>query len=169
MEKAVWVNHQYLKTADPAIVAQELEWHLRKMNVDPTKGPKLEDVIVAQRERTKTLVEMAEKSAFFYAELQGYNEKDAAKHLDANGVAALGELTVKLTALTDWSMPNLHETVNGFAAEKGLGLGKIAQPIRVAVAGMAISPPIDQTLALLGRERTLARLHAAVEFAKNKH
>src|SRR5581483_81960 len=166
MEKAVWVNHQYLKTADPSIVAPELDWHLRKMSVDPTRGPKLEDVILAQRERCKTLVEMAEKSAFFYAELTGYNEKDAAKHLDANGVAALGELATKLSALADWSMPTLHETVNGFAAEKGLGLGKIAQPIRVAVAGMAISPPIDQTLALLGRERTLARLNAAVAWGR---
>ncbi len=54
------------------------------------------------------------------------------------------------------------ETVNGFAEGRGLGLGNVAQPIRVAVAGMAISPPIDQTLFLLGRERTLARLAAAV-------
>jgi glutamyl-tRNA synthetase len=62
----------------------------------------------------------------------------------------------------------LHEAVNGFATEKGLGLGKIAQPIRVAIAGMAISPPIDETLFLLGRERSLARLTAAVQFAKGK-
>ena len=168
MEKAIWVNHQYLKTADPSIVAVELAWHLRKLNVDPTAGPKLEDVIVAQRERTKTLVEMAEKSAFFYSELTTYNEKDAAKHLDANGVAVLGELATKLSALKEWTMPILHDTVNGFATDKGLGLGKIAQPIRVAVAGMAISPPIDQTLALLGRERTLARLNAAVQFATKR-
>jgi glutamyl-tRNA synthetase len=168
MEKAIWVNHQYLKTADPSIVAVELDWHLRRMNVDPTAGPKLEDVIVAQRERTKTLVEMAEKSAFFYSELKGYNEKDAAKHFDSSGVSALGELAAKLGSLADWSAPALHEAVNGFATEKGLGLGKIAQPIRVAIAGMAISPPIDQTLFLLGRERSLARLKAAVQFAQGR-
>ncbi len=168
MEKAIWVNHQYLKTADPALVATELAWHLRKLNVDPTAGPKLEDVVVAQRERTKTLVEMAEKSAFFYSEISSYNEKDAAKHFDAPGIEVLGALSARLGALAEWTAPQLHDSVNGLATERGLGLGKIAQPIRVAIAGMAISPPIDQTLALLGRERTLARLLAAVEYARTR-
>jgi glutamyl-tRNA synthetase len=168
MEKAIWVNHQFLKSAEPAVVAVELDWHLRKLGVDPANGPKLEDVIVSQRERTKTLVEMAEKSAFFYGDLKGYNEKDAAKHLDANGVALLGELATKLAALSDWSKQALHDAVNGFATEKVVGLGKIAQPIRVAVAGMAVSPPIDETLVLLGRERTLARLKVAVDYGKNR-
>ena len=111
---------------------------------------------------------MAEKSKFFFAELDGYNDKDAAKHLTADGVALLDELRAKLEALPEWAAPALHETVNGFAEGRGLGLGKVAQPIRVAVAGMAISPPIDQTLFLLGRERTLARLEAAVIYVRNK-
>jgi glutamyl-tRNA synthetase len=166
MEKAIWVNHQFLKSADPARVAVEFDWHLRRVGADPANGPALEPVIEAQRERCKTLVEMAEKSKFFYAELDGYNEKDAAKHLNADGAAVLDELRAKLEALPEWTAPALHETVNGFAESKGLGLGKVAQPIRVAVVGMAISPPIDQTLFLLGRERTLARLAAAVGFAR---
>ena len=168
MEKAVWVNHQYLKAADPLHVAPEFDWHLRRVGVDPAQGPALAVVIEQQRERCKTLVEMAEKSKFFFAELEGYNEKDAAKHLTADGAALLDELRAQLEALPEWTAPALHETVNGFAEGKGLGLGKVAQPIRVAVAGMAISPPIDQTLLLLGRERTLARLAAAVSYVRNK-
>jgi glutamyl-tRNA synthetase len=168
MEKAYWVNHQYLKATDPAIVAPEFDWHLRKVGVDPANGPDLKLVIEQQRERCRTLVEMAEKSAFFYGDLAGYNEKDAAKHLKAEGAALLEELAQKLAALTEWTAPALHEAVNGFAEGKGLGLGKVAQPIRVAVVGMAISPPIDQTLFLLGRERTLARLAAAVQFVRSK-
>ncbi|HVT36373.1 MAG TPA: glutamate--tRNA ligase [Nevskiaceae bacterium] len=161
MEKAYWVNHQYLKITDPRLIEPELRWHLQRINVDPSGGPALTAVIEAQRERCKTLVEMAEKSKFFYAELDGYNEKDAAKHFTAEAGALLGELVMKLEALKEWTAPALHEAVNGLAEAKGLGLGKIAQPIRVAVAGMAISPPIDQTLLLLGRERTLLRLAAA--------
>ena len=168
MEKAYWVNHQYLKTADPALVAPEFDWHLRRTGVDPANGPALAEVIEAQRERCKTLVEMAEKSRFFYAELDGYNDKDAAKHLNADGAAVLEELGAQLNTLPDWTAPALHAAVNGFAESKGLGLGKVAQPIRVAVAGMAISPPIDQTLLLLGRERTLARLKAAVAYARSR-
>ena len=168
MEKAYWVNHQYLKVTDPAVVAPEFDWHLRRIGVDPANGPDLKPVIESQRERCKTLVEMAEKSAFFFGDLKGYNDKDAAKHLTAEGGALLDELSQKLATLADWSAPALHETVNGFAEAKGLGLGKIAQPIRVAVVGMAISPPIDQTLFLLGRDRTLARLKAAVAYVQSK-
>jgi glutamyl-tRNA synthetase len=111
---------------------------------------------------------MAEKSHFFYADLAGYNEKDAAKHLTAEGMHVLASLHRALGELKDWTAPALHEAVNGFAARENLSLGKVAQPIRVAVAGMAVSPPIDQTLALLGRTRTLARLDAAVAWARSK-
>ncbi len=162
MEKAVWVNHQYLKSADPAGVAPEFEWHLRRIGVDPVGGPELVAVIEAQRERCKTLVEMAEKSKFFYVELDGYNEKDAAKHLTEAGRQVLAELIERLAALPQWQAAELHAAVNGYAEEHGLGLGKVAQPIRVAVAGVAISPPIDQTLLLLGRDRSLQRLRHAV-------
>ena len=67
----------------------------------------------------------------------------------------------------DWKPEALHVAVHGVAEKLGLKLGDVAQPIRVAVAGMAISPPIDQTLALLGRERSLARLAAALERAES--
>jgi glutamyl-tRNA synthetase len=168
MEKAYWVNHQYLKTADPAIVAVEFDWHLRRIDCDPENGPDLKLVIEQQCERCRTLAEMAEKSAFFYADLKGYNDKDAAKHLTAEGAVLLEELAQKLFTLTEWTASALHGAVNGFAESKGLGLGKVAQPIRVAVVGMAISPPIDQTLFLLGRERTLARLTDAVQYIHSK-
>ena len=168
MEKAYWVNHQYLKTIDPAIVVPEFDWHLRRIGVDPAHGPDLKPVIEQQRERCRTLAEMAEKSKFLFADLDGYNEKDAAKHFTTDAGVLLDELAQKLAALPAWTAPALHETVNGFAEGKGLGLGKIAQPIRVAVVGMAVSPPIDQTLLLLGRERTLARLSAAVDSIRQK-
>jgi glutamyl-tRNA synthetase len=168
MEKAWWVNHQYLKITDPSIIAPEFDWHLRRIGVDPANGPGLEPVIEQQRERCRSLVEMAEKSKFFYAELDGYSDKDAAKHLTADGAVVLDELTAALEALPEWSASALHAAVNGYAEGKGVGLGKVAQPIRVAVVGMAISPPIDQTLFLLGRERTLARLKAAVSFVRNR-
>ncbi|MDN5874192.1 MAG: glutamate--tRNA ligase [Sinobacteraceae bacterium] len=161
MGKAVWVNHQYLKSADPAEIAPEFEWHLCRIGVDPAGGPALEAVIEAQRERCKTLVEMAEKSRFLYAELEGYNAKDAEKHLTADGRKVLAELSAHLAALQDWQPAALHAAVHAYAEEKELKLGKVAQPIRVAVAGAAVSPPIDLTLSLLGRERSLARMLAA--------
>ncbi|MES0872654.1 glutamate--tRNA ligase [Sinimarinibacterium thermocellulolyticum] len=168
MEKAYWVNHQYLKTAPLNAVVPEFEWHLRRLGLDPARGPRLEDVILAQRERCRTLLEMAEKSAFFFAELSGYDGKDAAKHLTADSASLIEALAEVLGALPHWEAAALHAAIGGFAEARGLALGKVAQPLRVAVAGMAVSPPIDQTLFLLGRERTLARLEAAVGFARSK-
>ena len=168
MDKAYWVNHQYLKVTDPAIVAPEFEWHLKNAGVDLSSSPALTAVIEQQRERCKTLVEMTEKSLFFFGDLKGYNEKDAAKHFNAESLTVLDELMQQLKALSEWTAPAIHTVVNGYAEAKGLGLGKIAQPIRVAIAGMAVSPPIDQTLLLLGRERTLARLAAAVAHIRAK-
>jgi glutamyl-tRNA synthetase len=162
MEKLVWVNHEYLKRADIAVIEPELRWHLERIGVRADSGPKLADVIREQRERCKTLVEMSEKSRFFYEELKGYNEKDAAKHFTPEAGELLKALIADLKSLADWQPEAIHKSVHALAEKKGVGLGEVAQPIRVAVAGMAISPPIDQTLALLGRERALARLVAAV-------
>jgi glutamyl-tRNA synthetase len=166
MEKAYWVNHQYLKVTDPGLIAPEFDWHLRRLGVDPSGGPSLTAVIEQQRERCRTLVEMAEKSRFFFEALSGYSEKDAAKHLGPKAVPVLGALIEALSA-ADWQPEALHAAVHRVAEKRGLKLGDVAQPIRVAVAGMAVSPPIDQTLALLGRERSLSRLQAALKRAES--
>ncbi|HEX4871742.1 MAG TPA: glutamate--tRNA ligase [Nevskiaceae bacterium] len=161
MEKAWWVNHQYLKATDPAVIAPEFEWHLRRIGIDPAQGPALTAVIEQQRERCRSLVEMAEKSRFFFEELSGYNEKDAAKHLSAKAAPVLSALLEALAG-PDWQPEALHAAVHGVAERLGLKLGDVAQPLRVALAGMAVSPPIDQTLFLLGRRRSLDRLQAAL-------
>lgn len=164
MDKLIWVNHQYLKTADPASVVPEFAWHLQLLGIDTTQGPPLAAIIEAQRERCKTLVEMAEKSRFLFAEPDGYNDKDVSKHFKPATAALLQDLLARLTALPEWQGEVLHAAVHAVAETQDVGLGKVAQPLRVAVVGMAISPPIDQTLLLLGRERTLARLQRALDY-----
>jgi len=162
-DKLLWLNQHYIKTCDPAHVAHHLSWHMGRREVDPTDGPDLIEVVKAQRERAKTLVEMAENSAIFYRDFDSYNEKDAAKYLKPENTELLRGLRERLVVLPDWTAEAVHEVINQIAEEYGLKLGKVAQPVRVAVVGRAVSPPIDITLALLGRERTLARLDAALE------
>lgn len=165
MEKAWWVNHQYIKTTDPALIAPEFEWHLRRQGLDPAQGPALEAVIEAQRERSNSLVVMVEKSRFLFADLDGYNDKDARKHLSAKSVPVLEALIEQFESLDNWVAEALHQVVQEVAARLEVKMGAVAQPIRVAVVGSAVSPPIDQTLSLLGRERSLSRLRAAAVFA----
>jgi glutamyl-tRNA synthetase len=115
-------------------------------------------VIVAQRERAKTLKEMALNSRFFFVELIDVDPKAAAKHLSGDALGVLARAREKLAALPEWQAAAIHSALEALAAETGSGLGKIAQPLRVAVTGTGVSPPIDATLALLGRERSLARV-----------
>src|SRR3546814_11115448 len=129
MEKAWWVNHQYLKGTDPAIIAPEFDWHLRRIGVDPANGPDLSPVIEQQRERCRSLVEMAEKSKFLFAELDGYSDQDAAKHLTADGATVFEELAVALEALPEWTAPAFHPARHSFAQGQGRALGTVAPPI----------------------------------------
>ncbi len=81
-----------------------------------------------------------------------------------------GTPTYNLTVVVDdWDKEELHQVVLGVAADRDLKLGKLAQPIRVAVTGNVVSPPIDATLCLIGRERVLARLDKAINFAESKN
>jgi glutamyl-tRNA synthetase len=84
--------------------------------------------------------------------------KDVLLKGDRAGAKVLQELKERLAGLADWSAPRLDELIRGVAEQRGLGLGKVAQPLRVAVSGTTVSPQIADTLALLGRERTLARI-----------
>ena len=113
---------------------------------------------MSQRERAKTLREMAANSRFFFGDAVTLEAKAAEKHLTAEARPLLAELRNRLAALPDWTAPAVHGVLEALAQEKSLGLGKIAQPLRVAVSGGTVSPPIDQTVVLLGRARTLARL-----------
>lgn len=161
-EKLLWLNQQHLMRSEPAAIVPHLQGQLQRLGVVSNDHALLEGVILAQRERAKTLKEMATNSLFFFRDELTYDAKAVQKHLTAEARGLLTELAQRFQALPDWSTTAIHDTVNALAAERGLGLGKIAQPLRVAVAGGAVSPPIDATLALLGRERTLARVRAAV-------
>jgi glutamyl-tRNA synthetase len=105
--------------------------------------------------------EMAASSLFFFRE-PVMDEKAVAKHLTPDAKALLAELSSALAAAGDWSAAALHALLNDFATQRSLGLGKVAQPLRVALSGGTVSPPIDATLALLGRERVLARVEQAL-------
>lgn len=161
-DKLLWLNQHYLKTLPPGYVAEHLRPHLEALGLDIGNGPPLDELVTAQRERAKTLMEMAENSAFFFRDIGSYDEKAFNKHMKAEVAPVLEALHEQLAALGDWRAERIHEAVLAVAEAHALKLGKVAQPVRVAVSGGAVSPPIDQTLSLLGRERTLARLQQAL-------
>ncbi len=167
MEKLLWLNHHYIMHSDPAHVARHLSWHIGQLDIDPTEGPDLIEVVKAQRERCKTLVDMAAASVYFYKDFECYDEKAAKKNFTQGSDAVLARLHEEFSAVTYWNGEILHHIVNNVAETLGLGLGKVAQPLRVAVCGSAVSPAIDVTLSLLGKEKTLTRLQKAIKTIQN--
>jgi len=157
-EKLLWLNQHYIKTSDPARVATELAWHMQQLGVDITQGPPLTDIVKAQAERAKTLREMAEKSQIFYQADAIYNVESVSKHITPDVKPALAEVHAQLANLATWDKDAIHQTIVNVAEKLGLKMGNVAQPIRVATTGDTISPPIDWTLWLLGRDRVLSRL-----------
>jgi glutamyl-tRNA synthetase len=164
-DKLAWINQQHLMKLPPSRIAQELRWQLERLGVDASKGPPLEPIVESQRERSKTLKEMALASRFFFEAPATYDEKAARKNLNAETKPLLEQARAALAGLTEWTAPAIHGAIQALAEQTGAGLGKIAQPLRVAVSGGGVSPPIDQTLAILGRVETLARVDRAVSQA----
>jgi len=160
LSKLQWLNQHYMKTLPVDEVAHHLEWHFEHQNLNAHNGPRLGDLLKAQAERAKTLKELVEKSRYFYEDTIVIDEKAKAKFITAESVTLLKSVYEALSAISDWQAPSLHEAILKVAEAAGVKLGDIAQPMRVAVTGNTASPPLDMTLALLGRDKTLTRIQA---------
>ena len=167
-EKLLWINQHYIKSADPVRIARLLSPHLGDLDIDPASGPDIVEVVRQQQERARTLVEMAEISAFFYRDYDDFDEKAARKHLKAAAREPLQQVRDQLAVQEDWEAEKLHQVVIDVAESLDLKMGKVAQPLRVAVVGRAASPGIDVTLELVGREACLRRIDRALQYINQR-
>jgi glutamyl-tRNA synthetase len=161
VEKLTWLNQQHMMRAPATRIVPVLRWHLERQGIQTSNETQLEQIVLSQRERAKTVHEMALNSVFFFRAPTAYDEKAVRKHVTADVLVLLAEASNELDQLADWSAPAIHGIISGFAAAKGISLGKLAQPIRLAVCGGTVSPPIDATLAILGKIEALTRLSRA--------
>jgi glutamyl-tRNA synthetase len=171
--KLDWLNAHYLRVADPTRLAELLcgQWvqaGVPAAAVEGTDPAWRAAVVVAFRERAKTLKELAESSRFLFDLRVPVEPEAAAKHLTPEALALLGELLPRLEALSAFTAPALEACYRGFVEEKGVKLGVVAQATRVALTGGTVSPPLFEIMALLGRERALARLRALVRGARGE-
>jgi glutamyl-tRNA synthetase len=166
VEKLDWLNQHYIQHADPLHIARLLSPHMGEIGIDPTEGPALVDVVRAQAARAKTLTELAQISAFCYQDFDDYDETAAKKHLRPVARSPLERLRAELEmlALEDWEPETLHRVVERVSEALELNMGKVAQPLRVAIVGRAASPGIDVTLQLVGKAATLRRIERALAF-----
>ncbi|MCD9087642.1 glutamate--tRNA ligase [Stenotrophomonas sp. SY1] len=162
MAKLGWVNQHFLKTEEPASIVPHLVYQLEKLGLDVNAGPAPVDVVIALRERVQTLKEMAEKAVVWYTPLTEYDEAAVAKHFKPGADAPLAKARELLAALPEWSAETVSAALHDAAAQLEMGMGKVAQPLRVAITGTQVSPDISHTVYLAGRDEALKRIDAAL-------
>lgn len=162
MAKLGWVNQHFLKSEDPAAIAPALVYQLEKAGLDVSKGPAPADVVIALRERVQTLKEMAEKAVVWYTPLTEYDEAAVAKHFKPGADMPLAKARELLAAATEWTAESVSAALHDVAAQLEIGMGKVAQPLRVAITGTQVSPDISHTVYLAGRDEALKRIDAAL-------
>ncbi len=167
-DKLLWVNYEYMKSASLDELRRFSEPFFSEAGIAIDQMDNWRDVLRANQERSKTLVELVQRSRFFYVPPDEFDEKAVRKHFKDPAREVLEAATGRFRALEDWHAASIHSVIHDIAEKMGMGLGKVAQPIRVALAGEPVSPPIDQTLSILGRQETLERLSGAIKFIEQQ-
>ena len=167
-DKLTWLNQHYQKSDSPESVAHELEWHFTQQGIDVKMGPSLSDLVQVQAERCKTLAEMAEKSRYFYDDTITYDEEAVKKHLRPVVLEPLTALYNCLSNVEKWQQDILQQCINDISVQFDINMGKIAQPLRVAVTGGSMSPSIDMTLKLIGKKRVIERLEKGLQMIQER-
>ena len=164
VDKLKWLNQHYIKASDSAQLVSLLSDRLKDRGIDVSSGPPVDDVVSALRERAQTLDEMADKSEYFFSEFEDYDVNAAQKHLRPVARDMLADVRSRLSVVEPWSAELIHAQVMATVEDYDAKLGKLAQPLRVAVSGTAATPPIDETLLLVGKARTVDRIDRALVF-----
>jgi glutamyl-tRNA synthetase len=161
-EKLKWLNQQYLKSSTTESLTGEYLRQLHRAGLDPECGPAPAAVLEAYRERATTLRDLVDSASYLYAHPRNMDQAAIRKHITPTVAAPLALLIARLAEVSVWTREELHGALTAVAAECGIGFGKLGQPVRIAVTGGTVSPPIDVTLELLGREKALERLRRAL-------
>ncbi len=161
-DKLYWLNQHYQKSDSPESVAAALKWHFDEAGIDISKGPDLSELVAVQAERCKSLAEMCDMSHYFFSDSIEYDEDAVKKHLRPVILEPLNALFSRFQALNEWTKDAIQECINDVSAQFDINMSKIAQPLRVAVTGSGMSPSIDMTLTLIGKQRVLARMEVAL-------
>jgi len=167
-DKLLALNAAHIMAASPRDLAPLLKPFLEDLGIETEDDEYLLQVIETLQPRSKTLKDMAEAALFYYREDIEYEEKAAKKFLKAAALKPLTVLTAKLEALETYDQTGLEAVFKAVMDETALKLGKIAQPVRVALTGRAASPGIFEIIAILGKERVIPRLREAIRYIEAK-
>ncbi len=163
-EKLDWINQQYLKSASLDRIVALVRERLERIGVEVDEDLDLSPIVDLYRERVKTINELADAIRYVFEDFEDYDPKAAKKVLKPAAREPLQLLLERLSQLEEWRAESIHDVIRAITEELDVGMGKVGQPLRVATTGGSFSPPIDLTVEMIGRERSLRRLEAAIRW-----
>jgi glutamyl-tRNA synthetase len=167
-EKLNWVNQQYLMSLPLDSIVGLVKQRLERLQIEFDDSLDFAAVVDLYRQRVNTVNELVDSILYYFVDFADYDAKAAAKALKEAALEPLQLLHARLAQLQSWTAVDIHAVIEGVTQELEVGMGKVGQPLRVAVTGGSFSPPIDQTVELLGKARSIARIERAIDFISAK-
>lgn len=162
-DKLTWVNTEWLKRLEASELASRLLPFLERLELNVEAGERLTKIADLMRDRGDTLVEIAEKSTYFFSDDFEYNEKAVKKWMKPASAPAIEAIIERLEALDTWDGDAIGTVYREAGKEFELGLAKLAQPTRIALTGATSSPSVFDLVASFPKEEALKRLRRGAE------
>jgi glutamyl-tRNA synthetase len=167
-EKLNWINQQYLMNEPLPRIIDLVKQRLERLGIAYDEALDFTTVVDLYRQRVSTVNQLVDSILYCFQDFSSYDEKAAAKVLKPAALPPLQRLLEHLLALENWDVAAIHAVIEAVTVELEVGMGKVGQPLRVAVTGGSFSPPIDQTVELLGKDRSIARIERAIDYISAK-
>ena len=163
-DKLEWINHSYIKTTEINELVSELEWYLNQLSINLSDGPDIKEVVEVLRDRSKSLVDMAQNCLMFYHDFEDFDSNLVIKFFHLESRPILDDLLINLETLEQWSAEHIHEVIQNICESRNIGFGKVGQPFRLVISGDGKAGSIDKSAELVGKERVLLRLKMAIDW-----
>jgi glutamyl-tRNA synthetase len=167
-EKLNWINQQYLMSQPLERIITLVRQRLDKIEVSFDDQADFHSIVDLYRQRVSTINELVDSISYCFQEFDSYDEKAAKKVLRPVALEPLEMLRAGLEGLDDWNSSAIHDVIEGITLALDVGMGKVGQPLRVAVTGGSFSPPIDKTVEIIGKQQTLDRISKAIDYISTK-
>ncbi|MCP4491362.1 MAG: glutamate--tRNA ligase [Gammaproteobacteria bacterium] len=167
-DKLKWINQQYLMAQPLDEIVTLVENRLHGLQVTYQSGSEFNNLIDLYRQRVSTINDLVDSIRYCFEDFDEYDTKAAKKALRPVALEPLNMLLTQLSELDNWEKNAIHRIIGVVTEQLELNMGKVGQPLRVAVTGGSFSPPIDETVAIIGRETTLARISKAIDYISSK-
>ncbi len=167
-DKLNWLNQHYLKEADLSRIVNLVTKHLSLLGVNDVSQADMPAIVDLYRERSKTINELGESILYYFKDFDEYDAKAAKKVLRGVAAKPLNAMLTILQALPEWTADSIQQSIDETVVKLDINMGKVGQPLRVAVTGGSFSPAINQTLLNVGREKTIKRIKQALDYIENR-